>query len=80
LRLKQHAGLPISGEEIPDDTLAGFIFNGQRGQTPSLDTITADIIDCLDRLATYEDEERGNEERGSPVLNNVFLHSVSTTY
>lgn len=64
LRLQQHAGLPIAGEEIPNDTLAEFIFQAQRGgQSPSLDTITADIIDCLDVLNRQVKEAGAEAQR-----------------
>jgi len=52
----------MSGEEIPNDTLAEFIFQAQRGgQAPSLDAITADIIDCLDHLNRQMNQEAGAE-------------------
>lgn len=64
LRLKQHSGLEGWGEEIPNDTLAGFTFQVRPGERPpglDLDTITADIIDCLEVLNRQVNQEAGAE-------------------
>jgi hypothetical protein len=67
----------MSGEEIPNDTLAEFIFQAQRGgQVPSLDTITADIIDCLDRLNRQVNQEAGAEAQ-SRMMDRQIVYAAS---
>ena len=77
LRLQQHAGLPMPGEEIPKDVLAEFIFQARRGgQAPSLDAITADIIDCLDRLNRQMNPEAGAEAQ-CRMMDRQIVYAVS---
>ena len=77
VRLQQHAGLPMPDEEMPDDTLAEFIFQVQRGgKVPSLDSITTDIIDCLDRLNRQVNPEPETPTECSPI-DGQLVYAVS---
>jgi hypothetical protein len=68
LRLKQHSGLYLPGEEIPVDTLAEFLFQiRQGGVAPKLDEVTADIVACLDAL----NQELHDFESTNQPLSNV---------
>jgi hypothetical protein len=63
VRLQQHAGLPIPEAEIPNDTLAAFAFQTTRGgPCPSLDDVTHDIIQCLDKLNREINQESASQQ------------------
>lgn len=77
LRLQQHAGLPTAGDDIPQDTLAEFIFQTQRGGTiPCLDSITTDIIDCLDHLNRQVNQGAGPQAHGT-MIDRQVVYAVS---
>lgn len=78
LRLQQHAGLPTAGDAIPKDTLAEFIFQTQRGRSaPSLDSITADIIDCLDQLNRQMKQEGAGAHAHGTMIDRQVVYAVS---
>ncbi len=78
LRLQQHAGLPTTGDDIPRDTLAEFIFQTQRGEVvPSLDDIVADIIECLDHLNRQANQEGAGAQAHGRMIDRQVVYAVS---
>jgi len=62
LRLQQHSGLPTLDGEVPDDTLAEFIYRiPHGGRALCLKKIVDEIIDCLEILNRRINQEPGVE-------------------
>ena len=78
LRLRQHAGLPQLGADIPRDTLAEFVFQIPNG-TDRLDlgVLTEDIIHCLDMLNRQINQRIADEGHQQQEVPPALVYAAS---